>query len=336
MSLAAISVLLAAAAPLFLLAHHVPLVVARRAGRRHGVTHLGSATGRALPDLRHLVIEAEHVLTTGHLVVVDVEPIDERNLRNLRWFAGALAHGSTDPVARAIARLSGPGRTTGLNEGPDHQLQGDVDRHPVQIGANGVDQVGDVVGTTVRVDVDMRPMGHITVADEVRKGAAHRLSALRAAGIEPVLVSASLGKPDLARIADEVAIDECHPGAGSQAVAATMPPANTGTLRALASGDGFAGEIVLPGSASGDTVVRCTSPSIDSALEALQHVRRLRGARRAALVCAGAAVALTTPLAALGMLSPATAGLAAGVSMLAVTTVAALVVLLATSAPAAE
>ena len=334
----AVAVLLVAAPLGYVVARHVPLLASRWVGRRQGITHVDAAADRALPRLRQLVIEVEHIVTTGNLVVVDVLPIDDRHRRDLRWFAGALAHGSADPVARAIARLSGPGKTVGVSVGPAHELQGAVDRHPVRIGVNGVDSVGDVVGTTVRVDVDLRLMGHITVADEVRPGAARRLATLREENVEPILTSTSLGKPDLARVSDEVGVAECHPGADAGAVAATLPSATTGTLRTVAVTGAASptGELALPAGPGEDTVVRCADPSIDAGLHAIRHVRGLRQSRRVAQLCAVTVIVVAAPLAALRIISPAYAAVVALVGLLLVAVAAATTVLLHSPEPASD
>ncbi len=333
MNPAVIAMLIVAVPACFLLAHHLPLLVARRVGRRHGVVEIGSAADRALPRLRHLVIEVDRVVTTGHLVVVDVAPFDDRHKRDLRWFAGALAHGSADPVARAIARLSGPGRTAGVREGPAHELAGAVDRHPVRIGLNGADRVGEAVGTTVRVDVDLRPMGHITVAEEVRQGAARRLSSLRADGVEPVLVSPTLTKPDLARVAEEAGVEESHPGATATAVAATLPADATGMLRAATSPDGaHHGELVLPG----EVVLRCADCALDTVLGSLRVVRSLRLGRRVAGACAVVVTLGWLALAGTGRLTVPAAGVAAAAGLLVVAVVAALAALPGTEPAGAE
>ncbi|TYL55912.1 cation-translocating P-type ATPase [Nocardioides sp. BGMRC 2183] len=315
----------------YLIARYGPLPIARRLGRRDGITHLGAGVDRALPRVRRLVIEVDSVLTTGHQTVVDVIPIDERHKRDLRWFAGAVAHGSSDPVARAIAKLT-PSHPSKVKKDSAEELTGAVDRHPVLIERDGADAVVNggvnghaVAGTTVRVDVDLRPMGHITVADEVRKRAARCLSTLREQGIEPILVSPSLSAPALARVADLVGESTFHAGTDAASLVSSMPDASTtGILRAVPSPEGteLRGELVLPEERGEDTVIRCSDPSIDTALAALQHVRRLRRARHIAHWVAAIAVILALPLAAGGLISLARAGLIAAGSLLLVAIVA--------------
>jgi cation transport ATPase len=332
----AIAVLLVASPLGFLVARYAPLPVSRRLGRRSGVSYLGASADLALPRLRQLVIEVEHVLTTGHLVVVDVAPLDVQHKHDLRWFAGALAHGSTDPVARAIARLAGPGRPTGVSQGPAHELQGAVDRHPVRFGLNGVDATGNgTVGTTVRVDVDQRPMGHITVADEVRKTAARCLSSLREEGIEPILVSSTLNEQELMRVSEQVGVSQYHTDTDVSTVAATLPPDTTGVLRAVGASE-RAGETTLPGDSGEDTVVRSADPSIDSVLESIKLVRTLRRARRVARACAATFIVVAVPLAATGILAPVLAAIAAMAGLLLVAAVACSMVLMHASPPAED
>jgi Cu+-exporting ATPase len=331
----AIAVLMVASPIGFLVAQLVPLPVSRQVGRRGGITHLGSAVDRALPRLRTLVIDVEHVLTTGNLVVVDVAPLDVQHKHDLRWFAGALAHGSTDPVARAISRLAGPGRPTGVSQGPAHELRGAVDRHPVQFGVNGEGTlVGQGVGTTVRVDVDQRPMGHITVADEVRKTAARCLSQLRDEGIEPILVSATLNEPELMRVSEQVGVSQFHTGTDAAGVAASLPPGTTGVVRAV--GADLGGETTLPSESGEDTVLRCADPSIESALDSIRHARHLRRSRRIARTCAAAVIVVAVPLAASGLLAPAAAAIAAAAGLFLVAAVASLTVMLLSSTPARD
>lgn len=334
----AVAVLLVASPLGLFVALYAPLPVARRLGRRAGITHLGSAADRALPRLRRLVTEVDHVVTTGNQTVIEVVPIEDRFKRDLIWFAGALARGATDPVPRAIAKHAGRGGNSAVTEADAHGLKGAVDRHPVRIAINGSAAGGPpAVGTTVRVDVDLRPMGQITVADEVRKGAAHCFAKLREEGIEPVLVSASLNAPDLARIAEIADVPEFHHGTEAITVLESLDD-TTGVLRSatVPGTSDFAGEAVLPGEPGEDTLIRCESPSIEALLRSIRHVRRLRQARRIAKVCAVAAIVVAAPLAAGGLVAPAPAALIAGASVVLVAFVASSATLGPTPAPAPE
>lgn len=191
---AAIAVLLLATPIGMVLATVLPRVLTQRVGHRLGVTSLDDSLLEQWGGVRTLVIDPFRTLTTGNLVVTDVHPVDPDHERNLRWFAGALAHSYDDPIGRAVAKLAGRGRLTNVAQEPGLGIRGSVDRHPVRVGHPqwiGVPENPAVrVGTAVAVDVDQRPLGQIVVAEEVRLDAARQLDRLRRSGLTPALASA--------------------------------------------------------------------------------------------------------------------------------------------------
>lgn len=188
-SVAAIA--LAALPAAFALGTPLSLWFARARARSDGI-HLddrGAVAAGARVDT--VLLDRWGTVTTGQLRVVAVDPVEPDHERNLRWFAGALGHAADDPVSRAIARLSSRGRLSQVRRHEDGGISGSVDRHPVRLGRP--DRLGmesrDAAGVTVGVQVDARPIGYITVADEVRPHAGEDVARLRSAGVEPVLVS---------------------------------------------------------------------------------------------------------------------------------------------------
>ncbi|MBM7516295.1 HAD family hydrolase [Nocardioides nitrophenolicus] len=117
--------------------------------------------------------------------------LDPDNERNLRWFAGALGHAAQDPVGRALAQLAGRGRLSGVEDHGCNGISGSVDRHPVHLGPpEWLGMAGrDDLGVTVGVKVDARPIGYITVGDDVRADARSGVDRLRSLGVETVLLS---------------------------------------------------------------------------------------------------------------------------------------------------
>lgn len=327
---AALAVLLVATPLGLMLAQRLPVRVARHLGRGVGITHVGAGALAAAPRLDLLVLDTARTVTTGNLVVTDVRPLDPTHENNLRWFAGALAHRAHDPVSRAIARLSGNGRTHGFTEEPDRGILGSVDRHPVRVGRT--DWLGmadaDGCGTTVGVEVDHRPLGHITVADEVRPDAPHQLARLRRSGVRPVLVSAA-AEADLARVAGLAGAEEWYADTDTAAVVdrlADSPaaPARVGwaTLRAADPGERTGVELVLPGEPGEDTSVRSSDSSVASIVASLGLLRRTYRARTVAVRAAWVGVAVLAPPAAAGLLPPAVAGALAVAVLLVVALVA--------------
>ena len=306
---AALAVLIVATPVGLILAQQMPVRIARRIGRSLSVIHFDPGAPDVLPRVQRLVIDTHKIVTTGHLVVTDVSAFDPDNDRNLRWFAGALAHRSDKPVNRAIAHLAGTGRTTGFAEEPERGIRGSVDRHPVRVGNAdwlGMDWPGRSgsggTGTTVGVEVDHRPMGHITVADEVRHDARTQLASLRRTGIDPVLVSAA-SEPNLARIAQLCGAEEWYAGADIDSVADKLGRADTGTVRSVPSGEV---EMLLL-----DASVNASDSSIGAVVRVLELMRCTRRARVRATRLASLGIALPLPFAAAGLLTPVIAAVLA-------------------------
>ncbi len=170
----------------------LPGWLALRRARHQGVGFRDRSALHAAREVDTVLLDRWGTITTGELVVSDIDPIEEGNERNLRWFAAALEHAADDhPVGRAIARLAGPGRLTAVESFPGRGISGAVDRHPVRVGSPGWlgMEARDGLGTTIGVEVDHRPFGYLTVTDQVRADAALAVARLRAAGIQPILLS---------------------------------------------------------------------------------------------------------------------------------------------------
>lgn len=106
---AAVAVLVIACSAGLALAGPAALLVGRRRGTGIGLHVGGMAALDAARRIDTIVIDKDRTITTGDLGVMSVHAIDPDHERNLRWFAGALEHGSSHPVGRAIAKLSGRG-----------------------------------------------------------------------------------------------------------------------------------------------------------------------------------------------------------------------------------
>lgn len=224
------------------LAWWAPRWLAHRVGRGMGVTSIAPTAPQRWRHVQTILLDPVHTLTTGDLVVTEVSPVEPDHERNLRWFAGALAHGYDDPVGRALAKLSGRGRLTDVILEPGHGVRGSVDRHPVRVGdvawiGMRPDDGPPEVGTTVAVEVDQRPLGRITVAEEVRRDAAGCLAQLRRLGFAPVLVSAA-SAARVARLAELSASSAWHAPADPHQVVAEIAGAGgpVGVVRMLPGG----------------------------------------------------------------------------------------------------
>lgn len=211
MSPETVAAVLLAAAPAALAVLPLSWWFVRARSRRDGITW----SSRTALDLARRVdvvlLDRWGTVTTGELKVAAVEPFDPDNERSLRWFAGALGHAAEDPVTRAVARLSSRGKVTEVEQYDGRGISGSVDRHPVRLGRP--DWLGmaerDGVGVTVGVQVDSRPIGYITVSDDVRPDAATHVERLRGLGVEPVLVSED-SERNTRHLAEACAVERWH------------------------------------------------------------------------------------------------------------------------------
>ncbi len=203
-----VATLLASAPAAHLAAGPWALHSARHAVRDHGVTLPDPDVLPRAAGIDAVVLDKDGTLTTGGLTVVSVDAFERDHDRNLRWFAGALEHASGHRVGQAIASLSARGRLSAVHEDA-HGIRGSVDRHPVRVGAP--DWIGvsapDTIWTTVGVEVDARPLGLITVADEVRPQAADAVQTLRTMGVGITAVSADR-PPRLHEVAAEAGVED--------------------------------------------------------------------------------------------------------------------------------
>lgn len=186
------TVVLVAAGPAALLASGpAALHAARAAVAKHDVTlpHPSALVPVARADVA--VLDKDGTVTTGALRVTSVDPVEPDHDRNLRWFAGALAHERDDRLGHAVARLSARGRVTEVRRHDDVGVSGRVDRHPVRVGALawlGLEEHPST-WTIVGVEVDGRVLGTLTVGDDVRPDAASGVQTLRDLGLDLALRS---------------------------------------------------------------------------------------------------------------------------------------------------
>lgn len=188
---AAVTVLIAAMPSALMVAPSLALITARRHGLRLGVRDGDAASIADIAQAKVAVLAKDGTITTGDLVVASVDPYDPDHERNMRWFAGALEHASAHPIGQAVAHLSGRGRLSNVEEHAGRGISGSVDRHPVRVGDPhwvGVEAPVSV-WTSVAVEVDGRPLGTMTIADELRPQVGTDVKRLRDLGLDVVLLS---------------------------------------------------------------------------------------------------------------------------------------------------
>jgi len=302
---AAAAVGLALAPTALLAAVEVPLWRALRIGEAAGVTVIDT---HALRPVTRLALDGIATLVDGK-VVSGVNPVEESHLRNLRWFAGALAHAADTPIGHAVAALAGRGNVTEA-VALDDEISGSVDRHPVRLsltaGAAGALALGgpwDVVS----VEVDGRALGTLTISDALRLHATDDITRLSSAGIATTLVAP-------AEDARATAIAE---GAGCP-LSGTAPSDTAAVLTSHPEGalDVAGPDALRIGPHSQH--LRLAEASIGHATAALELCRAVVAATRRGVLLALILAAAGTVLAAIGLLAPwaaATFSLAAAIAV---------------------
>lgn len=326
-SSAALSALLVAAPGALRLAGPAAHLVGSRRGAAAGI-FLGDPAALATAQrITAIVLDKDGTVTTGELSVSAVDPVETEHLRNLRWFAGALAHCSEEPVARAISKLSGRGRVSQLALAPGQGLSGSVDRHPVRVGLPtwiGVEAV-EGLGQQVAVEVDGRFLGRITVADTIRPDARVGVDRLRELGLEPVLVS-ERGEADTADLAQRTGIASTHAGATALAREQVVRQLQAdGHVVAMAGDLGpntealNAADLIFTSSdGPADRGIAVTEVDVTTVANAVSLARSVDSTARTNRRWAVAGMIAPLPLAATGLLSPVLAPVVALACMIAV------------------
>jgi Cu2+-exporting ATPase len=209
------------------LATPTAIMVGSSLGAKRGILFkhaLGLERGASIDTV---VFDKTGTLTRGQPEVVAVAVADRQSEDELLRAVASAERESEHPLAAAIVKAA---RDRGLalatpqsfEAVPGHGVLATVHGRRVAIGNDRLmerDQIAldgsggraeELAGegrTVVRVAIDDRPAGVIAIADAPRETAAGAVSALRALGVRPVMLSGD-SEPTARRIAREVGIDE--------------------------------------------------------------------------------------------------------------------------------
>ena len=184
----------------------VSVVSALSAAARKGVLIKGGAHLERLAAVRCVAFDKTGTLTRGTLKVVDVQPVDGASVDDLLRVAASIEVRSEHPIGRAIlehAHLEAISldRITGFEALPGLGAQARIGSAAVVLGSHRLLEERGVCTdalhaaldaqprdgrTTVLVADGGRPLGIISVADEIRESAADAVQLLRAQGIAHV------------------------------------------------------------------------------------------------------------------------------------------------------
>ena len=208
----------------------VSIVAALAASARQGVLVKGGIFIEQPARTAALAFDKTGTLTRGEPAVVEVVPLDGHSEAELIERAAALEARSAHPLARAVtdfARARGVAVRTAENT---HVLQGKgvtgiFDGEPFWLGSHRylVERGQEAANITAKAEAleregktviaignDRHVCGLIAVADQVRPGAAEAVRALRAGGVQHMVMLTGDNQATADAIARATGIDEVH------------------------------------------------------------------------------------------------------------------------------
>jgi Cu+-exporting ATPase len=224
---AAVAVLIIACPCALGLATPTALLVGTGRGAQLGILIKGPEVLESTRRVDTVVLDKTGTVTTGHMALVDVVPADGVEAAEVLRLAGALEDASEHPIARAIA-TGARARVENLPGVADFAnldglgVRGEVDGHAVIAGRERLlaDWAMPLTSRLLAAKAQAEARGHtpvfvgwdgavraaVVVADTVKPTSADAITALRALGLTPVLLTGDNERAARA-VAGEVGIE---------------------------------------------------------------------------------------------------------------------------------
>jgi Cu2+-exporting ATPase len=195
-------------------------------GAKHNILIKDAATLEGVSRIQTIVLDKTGTLTVGKPTVTDIAPADGVDRNELLNVAAALSRSSTHPLSQAIIRAAeGSGAPATPSENVENisgkGLRGSVAGDQVLVGnAALLTENGVATDAVLKTGTELaaqgrsltyvarsgRALGVIGITDAVRSSSAEAIRQLKAAGVQPVLMSGDV-KPTAERVAREVGIE---------------------------------------------------------------------------------------------------------------------------------
>lgn len=205
----------------------VAIVSAITRATRDGVLVKGGAFLEMAPRIRCVAFDKTGTLTYGRPEVTDVLSLDGATVEAILEIAATMEAGSTHPLAQAVCRAAGdlPARhLESFSEVPGKGVRAEIDGVRHLVGSPGyvesvlgqlprgvtdeIERLEDDGRTVLAIAIAERPVGLIGLADAVRPEARRAVAAIRAAGIDHVVMLTGDNERTAAAVARAVGLTE--------------------------------------------------------------------------------------------------------------------------------
>ncbi len=263
-----------------------PLAMIRGGGRaaERGILMRSADAFQVLKDVKKVVLDKTGTITRGEPAVVDIVLLDGQDRTEALRLAAAAESTSEHPLARAVVSAAAAERLAVPAAGdfealPGQGVHASVEARRVAVGSlryvrglgadlNALEpeaaRLQEAGNTVIAVAIDGRPAALLAVADQLKPDAAQAIRELRAAGIEPVMLTGDNARTAQA-VAERVGITEWRAEVLPQDKAAAVRGLQRQGYRVAMVGDGINDAPALMQADVGIAIGAGTDIAIDAA-----------------------------------------------------------------------
>jgi Cu+-exporting ATPase len=280
----AISVLIIACPCALGIATPVSIMVAAGKGATSGILVKNAESLEAFEKVDRIIIDKTGTLTEGKPRLKNIVSFGDMRDVDLLRMAAALERGSEHPLAGAILEearhrgvappaisefrsLTGKGITAKL-DGHSVALGNAALLHDLHVSLNGNNERADTFAaqgqSVIYLVQDQQPVGLITVADPIKQNAADAISRLKAAGIQPIMVTGD-NETTARAVAQQLGLDQVMSNVLPEGKAQIVADLQSKGHKVAVAGDGINDSIALTRADVGIAMGTGTDVAIQSA-----------------------------------------------------------------------